>query len=75
MRALRLACLAALGVSVGLALSACSGVDNLPYPNLGEVVRVEAPSLTPEERESVIKQLKDDKETHSEETAKAIEAQ
>jgi hypothetical protein len=67
--------LAGLGLLMSLGLSACSGVDELPYPSLGDVVRVEAPSLTPEERENMIRQLKDDKDTHSEETEQAIKAQ
>lgn len=54
-------------------LSGCSSVAEIPYPNLSEIVRGEAPSLSPEERAAMIEELKQEQQTHKAAAVEDIE--
>ena len=56
-----------------LAVSGCSSVAEMPYPDLSRIVSVEGPSLSEEERAAMIETLKHDQQTHKDQAAEDIE--
>jgi len=60
---------------MALLLVGCSSVTEAPYPNLGEITPAEDPSLSPEERATMIEELKQERQTHKASTSAAIEKQ
>ncbi len=59
--------------AAALMLAGCSSVSEIPYPNLAEITPAEDPSLSEEERAAMIKDLKQDQQTHKATATAAIE--
>lgn len=57
-----------------LSLGGCSGMPELPYPKLAQIVKVNADTLSLEEQQKLIQQLKHEQETHETEAARKIES-
>ncbi len=47
-----------------LLLGGCSSVADIPYPKLGDIVSVDQPTLSDEERAAMIADLQRDQENH-----------
>lgn len=54
-------------------LGGCTGLPELPYPKLAQIVKVKTETLTAEEQQKLIEELKREQKTHEESAVEQIE--